>query len=295
MNITVLGCGALGQIWLTALGFHGHNIQGWLKTNKSQLNIVLIDLIGNENHLQFSANNSSHLAKSDLLIVTLKAWQVSVGVQGLLPQLRTDCGIILLHNGFGTQEELPALTQPLIIGNTTHAAYSKEEKIYYVSRGITRIGPGNNQAQQSSAIAKVLHTALPPVIWHQDVMASIWMKLAVNAVINPLTTVYSCRNGELIHYLQKIKLICYEIALVMTYEGHQIYDQCLLLYVKQIILRTKNNISSMLQDIQAKRKSEIDYITGYILQRACIHGLDIPENRRLFELIKKKEANYIKN
>ena len=52
------------------------------------------------------------------------------------------------------------------------------------------------------------------------------------------------------------------------------------------------NSSSMLQDVRVERHTEIDYITGYLLQRARAHGLSVPVNSRLYELIKRKENEY---
>lgn len=42
MKITVLGCGALGQLWLTALCKHGHEVQGWLRVPQPYCSVNLI-------------------------------------------------------------------------------------------------------------------------------------------------------------------------------------------------------------------------------------------------------------
>ncbi|MGL9769242.1 MAG: 2-dehydropantoate 2-reductase [Sodalis sp. (in: enterobacteria)] len=292
MKITVLGCGALGQLWLAALSHRGHNVQGWLKVSKLFCTVNIISPKGEEKRLQLPTNNTDHLTKSDLLLVTLKAWQVSGAVRALLPQLRTDCIILLLHNGLGTLEELPILMQPIIIGTTTHASHREGEKIHHIYAGTTHIGPGNSQAQRSDAMAEVLHNALPKVIWHNNIAASSWVKLAANCVINPLTAIYDCCNGELKRYPAKIEAICREVAMVMNCEGYHTHYESLLFYVDKVIQNTADNFSSMLKDIRAKRQSEIDYITGYVLRHARMHKLDIPENKQLFHWVKRKEKNY---
>ena len=78
----------------------------------------------------------------------------------------------------------------------------------------------------------------------------------------------------------------------MEREGFHTSGDSLLLYVNQIIQNTAANTSSMLQDIIAQRHTEIDYITGYLLHRARLHGLTLPENARLFDYIKQKENDY---
>lgn len=78
----------------------------------------------------------------------------------------------------------------------------------------------------------------------------------------------------------------------MQREGIHTSAENLLLYVNQVIESTADNISSMLQDIRAQRHTEIDYITGFLLNRARAHGLSVPENARLFEQVKRKENTY---
>ncbi len=293
MNITVLGCGAIGQLWLAGLYRQGHTLQGWLRVPQPFCNVDVVSPLGEEMRYQLPANNTAHLANCDLLLVTLKAWQVSGAIRTLLPQLKPDCAILLLHNGLGTREELPALTQPLLQGITTHAAYRSDSgSIIHVYDGTTRIGPLSANAQSISYLAEVLHDALPDVAWHNNIAAPCWIKLASNCVINPLTAAYGCRNGEIEQYSEEIEALCREVAMVMDREGYHTSYESLLFYVGQTIKSTAGNTSSMLQDIRAQRHTEIDYINGYLLRRARAHGLNVPENQRLYELIKQKEDHY---
>lgn len=293
MNITVLGCGAIGQLWLAGLSRKGHQLQGWLRVPQPSCTVNVVSPQGETIHCQLPANNAGLLAESDLLLVTLKAWQVSGAIRSLLPQLKPDCAILLLHNGLGTREELPPMSQPLLQGITTHAAYRNEAgEIIHVYSGTTRIGPLTVNAQGISSIAEVLHEALPDVAWHNNIAATCWIKLASNCVINTLTAVYECKNGEIEQYSEEIKNLCREVAAVMDREGFHTSYESLLLYVGQTIRSTAGNTSSMLQDIRAQRHTEIDYISGYLLRRARAHGINVPENQRLYELVKQKEDGY---
>ncbi|STE87937.1 C-terminal part of 2-dehydropantoate 2-reductase [Escherichia coli] len=86
--------------------------------------------------------------------------------------------------------------------------------------------------------------------------------------------------------------ICEEVAAVIEREGHHTSAEDLRDYVMQVIDATAENISSMLQDIRALRHTEIDYINGFLLRRARAHGIAVPENTRLFEMVKRKESEY---
>lgn len=292
MKITVLGCGALGQIWLAALDAQGHDVQGWLRVPQPYCSVNVIDLNGTTINKTCIANDPKFLAESDLLLVTLKAWQVSEAVKNLQFILRDDCPILLLHNGMGTLDELKALHQPLLRGITTHAAKRDGTVIVHVAAGITHIGPTSADAAALSDLAVVLQQALPDVAWHNNVASAAWQKLAVNCVINPLTVQYDCTNGELLHHLDEVSALCNEVAMVMEREGQHTSREGLLDYVLDVINSTTANTSSMLQDIRAERRTEIDYITGYVIRRARAQGLATPENSRLYELIKRKEQDY---
>lgn len=292
MKATVLGCGALGQLWLASLHRQGHDVQGWLRVPQPfcPVNVIMPD--GRRCNLNLTANDPDHLAESELLLVTLKAWQVSGAIAALLPRLAPNCAILLLHNGMGTIEELPRhISQPLLAGITTHAARRSATVVEHVAAGITHIGPIRAD-EDRSPLAEILHQALPDVAWHNDIAATRWLKLAANCAINPLTAVYQCRNGGLSAYPQRLEALCREIASVMEREGYPTSADSLMLYVSQLIQHTADNTSSMLQDVLAQRHTEIDYITGYLLRRARQHGLALPENSRLFEQIKQKENEY---
>ncbi|CAI1820197.1 2-dehydropantoate 2-reductase [Serratia quinivorans] len=292
MKITILGCGALGQLWLSRLYQQGHDVQGWLRVPQPFCAVNVVEPQGASFNRNLPTNDPEHLAQSELLLVTLKAWQVSSAVSTLLPKLNPRCAILLLHNGMGTQDELPANNQPILQGTTTHAARHDGSTIIHVASGTTHIGPTSPAAQSLSHLAEVLHQALPDVAWHNNIASANWRKLAVNCVINPLTALYNCRNGDLQRYPEQIELICREVSSVMEMEGYHTSCEGLQQYVMEVIQSTADNVSSMLQDIRTQRHTEIDYITGYLLRRARSHGVTLPENARLFELIKRKENEY---
>lgn len=292
MKVTVLGCGALGQLWLTALCKHGHDVQGWLRVPQPFCSVNLIETDGTIFNESLTANDPDFLASSDLLLVTLKAWQVSTAVKNLAHTLPAASPILLIHNGMGTIDELKGVQQPLLQGSTTQAARRDGNVIVHVANGMTHIGPAKDYPQDYSDLADTLQSVLPDVAWHNNIRPATWSKLAVNCVINPLTALKECRNGDLRDYPQEVEVICREVAAVMEREGIHTSPENLLFYVHQVIESTAENISSMLQDIRAQRRTEIDYITGFLLKRARAHGLAVPENARLFELVKRKENEY---
>lgn len=292
MKITVLGCGAMGQLWLAALCKHGHEVQGWLRVPQPYCSVNLIDEDGTIFNESLTANDPDFLAKSDLLLVTLKAWQVSDAVKALATTLPLTSPILLLHNGMGTIDELKSIQQPLLMATTTHAARRDRNVIIHVASGVTHIGAAREQDGDYSYLAETLQKVLPDVAWHDHIRPQLWRKLAANCVINPLTALLDCPNGELKNHPEEVAALCAEVAAVIEREGLHTSVEVVQDYVEQVINATAENISSMLQDVRALRHTEIDYITGYLLKRARAHGVNVPENARLFERIKRKESEY---
>ncbi|CDG20105.1 2-dehydropantoate 2-reductase [Xenorhabdus poinarii G6] len=292
MKITVLGCGAIGKLWLAALSQQHHPVQGWLRVSQPVISVQIERSDGPVFHQQFTANDEKHLAESELLLVCLKAWQVSNAINHLIDKLPPHCPILLLHNGMGTQDELIPLPNPILLGVTTHGAYQKNGIVYHKSQGITHIGAITANAAKLSHLADVLHHSLPDVAWHNEIQAISWMKLAVNCVINPLSVIYNCKNGDLRHHYAQIQTLCDEIHQVMEHDNIHTTKQTLIDYVLNVIEQTAENHSSMLQDIRAQRHTEIDYITGFLMRRARIHGLPVTENIAIYHYIKRKEEEY---
>lgn len=292
MKITVLGCGALGQLWLTALRKHGHDVQGWLRVPQPYCSVNLIEEDGTIFNESLTANDPDFLAQSDMLLVTLKAWQVSDAVKALAATLPASSPVLLLHNGMGTIDELKSIHQPLLMATTTHAARRDGNIIVHVAGGVTHIGPARAQDGDYSYLADTLQDVLPDVAWHNHIRPQLWRKLAVNCVINPLTALWNCPNGELKNQKQLVATLCAEVASVVEREGLHTSADDLRYYVDQVIESTAENISSMLQDVRAQRHTEIDYITGYLLKRARAHGISVPENARLYDMVKRKESEY---
>ena len=292
MKITVLGCGALGQLWLTALRKHGHDVQGWLRVPQPYCSVNLIEEDGTIFNESLTANDPDFLAQSDMLLVTLKAWQVSDAVKTLAATLPASSPVLLLHNGMGTIDELKSVHQPLLMATTTHAARRDGNIIIHVASGVTHIGPAREQDGDYSYLADTLQEVLPDVAWHNNIRPQLWQKLAVNCVINPLTALWNCPNGELKNHPQLVATLCNEVASVIEREGLHTSADDIRCYVEQIIDSTAENISSMLQDVRGLRHTEIDYITGYLLKRARAHGINVPENARLYDMVKRKESEY---
>ncbi|KAF5352393.1 hypothetical protein D9756_005942 [Leucocoprinus leucothites] len=160
-----------------------------------------------------------------------------------------------------------------------------------------------------------LHTIWKPI---HEMQVILRRKLVVNAVINPLTAIMGCRNGDLLispaaHRL--MNSVCYEAAQAFTAEYQSETDQwvnrlgaqgvdvntvsatrlpekltktALGEEVLKVASATRGNISSMLSDVRRGSPTEIDYINGYLLELGRAHGVRMPTNATLLNLVKMR-------
>ena len=110
--------------------------------------------------------------------------------------------------------------------------------------------------------------------------------------MNPLTAQHNISNGQLLEprFVDAVAQLSDEVYQVISNldasdaESKESFRRRL----QQVIELTAANHSSMQQDLAHGRKTEIDYITGFILEHA--NGIPVPVSQQLYNEIKSREA-----
>ena len=118
-----------------------------------------------------------------------------------------------------------------------------------------------------------------------------WNKLFVNSVINPITALTGKTNGIVLseHLLDTVARIIDECAKVAAAEGIDVVPETIKSSVYAVAAKTHQNTSSMLQDVQRGKATEIDSINGYVIRSAKKHDIPVPINETLYSLVKSME------
>lgn len=293
MNITIVGPGAIGSLWAIKLSQAGHSVSLWSRTQSSSTSIALDDSAA----ITFSSNHVRDLQAADLILFTVKAWQVENATTPLLKHVHKDAILLFMHNGMGALDSIESKisTNPVVIATTTQAAFKpSSEQVNHTGLGQTQLGAFNEKGTQCGFLVDVLNHALPDVMWNPTIQQALWNKLAVNCAINPLTGLNQIKNGQLAdsQYLEALSDISQELYLVMQAENIECELEALRSTITAVIQATANNNSSMKQDMYYQRQTEIDFITGYLIRRAEEHGIDVPVNRALYQSVKKQEQSW---
>ena len=133
----------------------------------------------------------------------------------------------------------------------------------------------------------------------EDVGKALWAKMLYNCTLNPLGAVLGVHYGALTeneHSVAMMNDTIDEIFAVMTAAGYSTYWPDAEAYRRdfyaKLVPDTYHHDSSTLQDIRSKRPTEIDTLTGRVLELAKKHGVAVPVNTMLYRLVKAREANY---
>ncbi|MDC5704389.1 2-dehydropantoate 2-reductase [Vibrio europaeus] len=293
MNILILGPGAIGSLWASKFQAAGHNVSLWSTSIEPRLMLQLEQ----QPPQTFSNRDSNSVKQADLILVTVKAWQVDAALTPLMPHVSPDAILMLMHNGMGTAESVVQKmpNNPLLLATTTHGAYKpSKQQVLHTGLGQTQLGGFNSLGNKCSFLEEVFTQALPVATWNNNIHHALWTKLAINCAINPLTAIYQVKNGQLAaqeHQLEVNELLN-EIQPVLAAEQIPLSREQLSQTVNQVITATAANHSSMQQDIFHRRPSEIDFITGYLLERAQHHGISTPKNHKLYQAIKNIEQSW---
>ena len=307
-KLHIVGGGAIGTLFAASAQTNGVPYDCYPRDMKTMPSYAQW-LDGQSIGLKPAKPTPVELAKTDVLILPLKVYQLKAALLQWLPYLTQQPTVVLLHNGMGgleTVKELLGCDYPLLLATTSHGALKVKAStgdvyVQYTGVGATQIGApdfgtGTPQTltalsasapQLANAIA-MLDTALPPVQYQDDILKALWTKLSVNAVINPLTALHNIQNKYIAdtEFEQSRNAICDEFTQVANACGLEFDAQTVHKNVLSVAKATGENFSSMHQDVAHGRQTEIDAINGYIVEMAKKKGIHVPMNTLLVERVK---------
>lgn len=256
---------------------------------------IILEREGEQRTVQVRCSaDAADFAPARLALILVKAYDTEEATRNALPAIGDDGGVLTLQNGLGNYERISEIVPQARVtaGTSTFGAtLLGEGHVREAGRGFVQLGSPTGNHRRSREAAKFLKAAgieTQPASSVDDVL---WAKATVNASINPLTALTGLRNGELVEIEALRKLMN-----AVTVEVADIARMCgifmregIVEMVEGICRETGENRSSMLQDISAGRRTEIDYINGEIARRAEERGLEAPLCKMLTALVKGRE------
>ena len=229
------------------------------------------------------------------------------GKSGSTPQLasmaedlvKQDACVISIQNGLGNSGIIASRVgwERVLGGTTTHSAWRDADgAVHWTGRGSISLGSINSSEPNSIAtefISYLDEGGLAPN-WSFDIEREIWRKLTINVAINPICAIAGIRNGALAEvpelWYQAIEAMR-EAEAVARASGVNLGDSDSENYLRKVVESTAENRVSMLQDLMAGRKTEIDVLCGAVISKGEEFGVPTPRNEVLMALVRGIEMS----
>jgi len=302
MNFLVVGPGAMGCLFASRLKKVGHHvtIADYNPERADFINrhgICLEETTGEERvHVQAVTGRIEE--EPDVALFCVKANQTREAAEEIASWIHLQTSVLTLQNGLGNLELLEEVFgKGRVLGGVTAegATLLGPGHARHAGRGQTVIGPAGSADGPVAKIVKAFAGAGFDTRTADDVENLIWGKLIVNVGINALTAITRVKNGRLpaIKGAKTVmKMAVQEAMSVAAARGIRLPYPDPFKRVLEVCRATAENTASMLQDVLAKRVTEIQAINGAIVREGLKFGIPTPVNLTLTSLVEAIQESY---
>ena len=301
MNILIFGSGAIGSLFGALLSENSNVILYGRRAHIEAIKKKGLNIKGNTifNKKLNAFYNTKNIERNiDLIIITVKSYDTNRSIKIIENIINKKTIIMTIQNGLDNIEKINKQfkNNKIIAGITTHGSiFDKPGKIIHTGIGETVLGEidGNINAILKR-IVKLFNESGIKTKYSNNIKKEIWIKTIINSSINPLTTIFNCKNGYLnenpiLHNI--VKKICFESVEIANAEGLDLKYDDILNKTNKVINSTYENYSSMLQSYNKNKKTEINSINGKIIEIGKKHNVNTNLNEILILLIEKNCFN----
>ncbi|MGC9148469.1 MAG: ketopantoate reductase family protein [Sulfolobales archaeon] len=300
VNISIVGAGSVGVFLTYILNKRGLMPKLVFKKNIEE-KIFLRTSSGEDYLLRYKPalyKDYSDWLSSDVIIIATKAYDAEEIIRDIADRAESIRTLLLVQNGLKVLEKaIERFGGEKVVQILLNHGIARIDKNFFLWSGGGK-----------SYIGTLLNVSNPYIEKLSDLLGEIdleivrdiqpyrWLKLSVNAVINPITAIIEERNRVVIEnmYVRDYlaKKICEEVREVAGLYNISLpkdpYEE-----VIRVARETGNNYSSMYMDIRYCRRTEIDYINGAVVEYGLRRGFKALYNETLYYLVKAKEARCI--
>lgn len=257
--------------------------------------------------------------KPDIVFIATKYQDAQPAAKAVLPFLQDDTMVVSLQNGMCEEEIAEVVGEARTVGSIVEwgATMLGPGRVEVTSDGRFIIGELNNEIKHRLFVLKSVLEKIFPVQITSNLKGDLFSKLIINSCITTLGAITGITLGELLKISTARNLflkVFTEAAMVARAEAVKLEKVAgkidpysfaltgddmsktfsLSLLKKHIILlavglKYRKLKSSSLQSLQRGKATEIDYLNGYIIQKAKKHNIPTPVNERLMQLVKEIE------
>jgi 2-dehydropantoate 2-reductase len=299
VKIGIVGAGAIGTLFayrladandVTLLEIRGDVVEA--------INRDGIRLDGEAPRVVRATAEPRDLFGSDVLFVFVRATDTLRALRPFSGELRPACAIVSLQNGLGNEEAIKTALGghiALVIGATTESSLALGAgAARRIGVGQTVVGSAGAAPEICSRVARLLDEAGIRASSAYDIRPHLWGKLIANAAINPVAALLDRTNGIVLEDVNAS-----EIARSLAQEAATVANAVRIplpfpdpwSYVRTIVEQTADMRNSMVYDLAAGARTEIDFINGAIVATGRRAAVPTPYNETIVRFVKAREAS----
>lgn len=307
MKIVIIGPGAIGCLFNAFLGkASSKNNEIWLldkdEVRAAKLSEKGINIEGISGNWQVCAKVTAEpkeIGEANLVIICVKSYDTKTAISEAKFLIGEDTLVLTLQNGIGNIEIISEVVgSEKVIGGVTNLGATLLDigRARHAGKGETVIGRLDGKITVGMRLIRQLfnEAGLETRI-SRDIKGLLWSKLIINVGINALTAITHLNNGRLVEFEGTRKILREAVTEAIKIAKRKriklIYDDPLA-KVEAVCEATAANISSMLQDVLRKKRTEIDFINNVIVRQGQELSIPVPVNTFLVDLVKTIEASY---
>lgn len=300
-KVLIIGAGAMGLLYGAQLKDSG-KIKVFLgATGERFLQLVDKNFLFNGKHYSFdTVNLEKKDFKADLVIVAVKFNQLGEVIKEMKNVVADETVIVSLLNGLDSEEDIAKV-------------YTKDKVVYSITFGMDSVrnpdgtvvcknfgklvfgDEKNIFSEKVKRLKEIFDISNISYEIADNILRSLWWKFMVNVGVNQASAVMELPYGAFQQYdeTRKIMLeLMREVVGISKYEGINLTEDDISKFLKVLGSLSPQGKTSMLQDVQAKRKTEVEIFAGKVIAFGKKYGLKTPYNKICYEIIKGIEAAY---
>ena len=304
--MTVIGAGAVGSYFGGLLARAGCDVtlvarQDHVKA--IQENGLYMECQSFQERVSVKTSTEYQAIKNaDLVLFCVKSPDTESVAIEIQPYLSKDTIILSLQNGVDNCERLKTVLLNPVYPAVVYVATGMvgPGHVKHFGRGELVIGElegGEACLDQLNVLQEFLNKGNGPCSISKNIKHDMWLKFLVNCSYNAISGIGQIEYGQMIqsaHINALIEQITKEFLSVAEKEGINISSEQANSANEQIAKTMAKQKSSTAQDLMKFKKTEIDYLNGYILRRGLAHQIPTPANQCVYALVKMLEMTYLK-
>lgn len=308
-RILVAGTGAIGSVFACLLREAGHDVTALGRerhVGEIAASGLGVEGIWGEHHADGivpAAGPGDLAADYDAVLVTCKSYQTAELLEQIGDRAAADGAVISLQNGLGNVERLQAVhagrgVERVVAGRVIFGAEITGRatvRVTVEAEPVLLGRPGGGHDRRAADWARTFDEAGVHCRATDAIEAALWGKVFYNAALNPLGALLGLTYGELAADTERravMDRVIAEAHAVAQAEGVSLPWASAAEYIEHfhanLVPSTAGHRSSMLQDIERGKPTEIDAICGEVCRRGDAHGIEVSLNRLLTVLVRAR-------